>query len=86
MNTPLDPTTRQQLAAASNNCLITLDPDGMLTILIDTHRNLGPSSSGKTTIIASTGAGEKLTVGGKQATVGLNVYIKLPTYRAQGQG
>ncbi len=76
MNAQLDSTTRQQLAQAANNCLITLADDGVLTILIDTRRNLGPSSSGKTTIIASTGAGDKLTIGGKQATIGLNVYTK----------
>ncbi len=75
-NIELDPQTRQQLAQAANNCLITTTQDGVLAILIDPRRNLGPSSSGKTTIIASTGAGEKLTIGGKQATVGLNVYVK----------
>ncbi len=55
MNTQLDPQIRQQLAATSNNCLIAVNPDGVMTILIDTRRNLGPSASGKTTIIASTG-------------------------------
>jgi|GEM_PF-1849657 len=87
MNTQLDPTSRQQLANAANNCLISLADDGVLTILIDTRRNLGPSSSGKTTIIASTGAGEKMNIAGKQATIGLNVYTKLATHLpAQGQG
>jgi len=86
MNAQLDSTTRQQLAQAANNCLITLADDGVLTILIDTRRNLGPSSSGKTTIIASTGAGEKLTIGGKQTTIGLNIYTKLANLAAQGQG
>jgi len=44
MNPQLDSTSRQQLANAANNCLISLADDGVLTILIDTRRNLGPSS------------------------------------------
>jgi hypothetical protein len=49
--------------------------DGMiLTIKVDLAKEFGPSSSGKTIIIASTEG--NISVPGRQEKVGLNVYRK----------
>ena len=72
----IDERTKEELAQAANNCLIRLSEDGIMTIMIDTKRTVGPSASGKTTIIGSTGVGEKMNLNGKQATIGVNVYTK----------
>ena len=48
----------------------------MLTIRIDLSKDFGPSSSGKTTIIASTeGNG---SIPDREEKIGLNVYKKKP--------
>ncbi len=47
----------------------------ILTIKVDLSKEFGPSSSGKTTIIAST-EGNVAIPGHEQAKVGLNVYRK----------
>ena len=44
-----------------------------LTITVDMSKNLGPSSSGKTTLIAST-EGNVTVEGPEGAKIGLNVY------------
>ncbi len=46
----------------------------ILTITVDLTKEFGPSSSGKTLIIASTEGNQK--VDGSDAVVGLNVYRK----------
>ena len=46
----------------------------ILTIKVDLTKDFGPSSSGKTIIIASTEG--NVTVDGHEAKVGLNVYRK----------
>lgn len=45
----------------------------ILTITVDLAKSQGPSASGKTIIVASTGAGVKLENG---MTLGLNIYTK----------
>ena len=40
-----------------------VDRDGILTIKIDTKKEIGPSASGKTTLIASSGGNAKLDIG-----------------------
>jgi len=47
----------------------------ILTIRVDLTKDFGPSSSGKTIIIAST-EGNVAVVGHEEAKVGLNVYRK----------
>ncbi len=47
----------------------------ILTIKVDLSKEFGPSSSGKTTIIAST-EGNVAIPGHEEAKVGLNVYRK----------
>ena len=47
-----------------------------LVITVDLSQDNGPSASGKTTIIASTGPGIKVATPGGDVTVGLNVYRK----------
>jgi hypothetical protein len=47
----------------------------ILTITVDLSKEFGPSSSGKTTIIAST-EGNVAVEGHEEAKVGLNVYKK----------
>lgn len=49
--------------------------DGKLTIVVDLTKSFGPSTSGKTIIIAST-EGNQTVDGGNGAVVGLNVYRK----------
>ena len=49
--------------------------DGILTIEIDTNKELGPSASGKTTLIASSGGNASIDVGnGRAVKIGLNLY------------
>ncbi len=54
-----------------------VDSDGILTIRIDTKKELGPSASGKTTLIASSGGNAKLDVGiNVDCFLGSNLYYK----------
>ena len=54
-----------------------VDKDGLLTIKIDTTKEIGPSASGKTTLIASSGGTAKLDVGlNVDCYLGLNLYYK----------
>ena len=46
----------------------------MLTVKVDLSKDFGPSSSGKTTIIATTEG--NVTVPGREEKIGLNVYKK----------
>ena len=46
----------------------------MLTIKIDLSQEFGPSSSGKTTIIASTEG--NISIPGREEKIGLNIYKK----------
>ncbi|MCA9451851.1 MAG: hypothetical protein H6750_19270 [Nitrospiraceae bacterium] len=48
----------------------------MLTIRIDLSKDFGPSSSGKTTIIASTEG--NVSIPDREEKIGLNVYKKKP--------
>jgi hypothetical protein len=56
------------------NVEITVDGN-ILTIKVDLSKDFGPSSSGKTIIIAST-EGNVVIPGHEEAKVGLNVYRK----------
>ena len=54
-----------------------VDKNGLLTIKIDTTKEIGPSASGKTTLIASSGGNAKLDVGlDVDCYLGLNLYYK----------
>ena len=46
----------------------------MLTITVDLSKEFGPSSSGKTTIIATTEG--NVTIPGREEKIGLNIYTK----------
>lgn len=46
----------------------------MLTITVDLSKELGPSSSGKTTIIATTEG--NVSIPGREEKLGVNVYKK----------
>ena len=53
--------------------------NGILTIKIDTNKELGPSASGKTTLIASSGCNASINVGNEESgerlvKLGLNLY------------
>jgi|TARA_R110002020_G_scaffold432736_1_gene642803 hypothetical protein len=55
--------------------------DGILTIKIDTNKELGPSASGKTMLIASSAGNAKINIGSeatgdREAFLGLNLYYK----------
>ena len=51
---------------------------GILTIQIDTSKDIGPSASGKTTMLASSGGNIKIDIGTKEepreVLLGLNLY------------
>ena len=54
-----------------------VDKDGMLTIKIDTTKEIGPRASGKTPLIASSGGNAKLDIGlNVDCFLGLNLYFK----------
>ena len=54
---------------------VELTVDGtLLTIKVDLSKNFGPSSSGKTTIIASTEG--NVSIPGREEKIGLNIYKK----------
>ena len=60
-----------------NSISYDVDKDGLLTIKIDTTKEIGPSASGKTTLIASSGGNAKLDVGlNVDCFLGLNLYYK----------
>ena len=60
-----------------NSISYEVDKDGLLTIKIDTTKEIGPSASGKTTLIASSGGNAKLDVGlDVDCYLGLNLYYK----------
>jgi hypothetical protein len=54
---------------------VELTVDGtILTIKVDLSKDFGPSSSGKTTIIASTEG--NVSIPGREEKIGLNIYKK----------
>ena len=53
-----------------------VEDDGMLTIKIDTSKNIGPSASGITTLIASYSGNDKINIGDREVFLGLNLYYK----------
>ena len=58
-----------------------VDDTGMLTIKIDNSKDIGPSASGKTTLIASSSGNAKINIGNeingdREAFLGLNLYYK----------
>jgi hypothetical protein len=56
---------------------VELTVDGtILTIRVDLAKDFGPSSSGKTTIIASTEG--NVSIPGREEKIGLNIYKKKP--------
>ncbi len=56
---------------------VELSVDGtMLTIKVDLTKDFGPSSSGKTIIIASTEG--NVTIPDREEKIGLNIYKKKP--------
>lgn len=62
--------------AVGQNVTMQLSPDGKkLTVEIDLTGNLGPSSSGKTLIVATTG-GNADVPGKPGMKIGVNVYRK----------
>ena len=49
--------------------------NGILTIVIDTNKEIGPSASGKTTLVASSGGNASIDVGNDRVLkLGLNLY------------
>jgi len=63
----------------------TVDDEGVLTMKIDTWSDIGPSASGKTIMIASSGGNAKLNVGNEVdgddiIYIGLNIYRYPPKH------
>ena len=66
-----------QQIGKENSISYDVDKNGLLTIKIDTTKEIGPSASGKTTLIASSGGNAKLDVGlNVDCFLGLNLYYK----------
>ena len=58
-----------------NSSLHVYEESGLLHIVVDTTQELGPSASGKTTLIASSGGNAALELeDGRQVKLGLNLY------------
>ena len=53
-----------------------VDEADILTIKIDTSKDIGPSASGKTTLIASSSGNAKIDIGDREVFLGLNLYYK----------
>jgi hypothetical protein len=68
------PSNNSKGAVLMKNVAMELNGD-ILTIKVDLTKNFGPSSSGKTVIIAST-EGNQAVEGREAVKVGLNVYTK----------
>ena len=55
-----------------------VDDNGILTLRVDTTKDIGPSASGKTIMIASSGGNKKINVGTEDnednVMLGLNIY------------
>ena len=63
-----------ELMGKENSISYDVDNDGILTIKIDTNKEIGPSASGKTTLIASSGGNASIDVGnGRAVKIGLNL-------------
>ena len=54
----------------------TVHDDGRVELEFDGKADFGPSSSGKTTIVATTSGNKKINVGDREIFIGLNVYTK----------
>jgi len=51
------------------------EDDGLLHIVVDTNKELGPSASGKSTMVASSGGNIPIELeNGKTVKLGLNLY------------
>ena len=53
-----------------------VEEDGTMTIKIDTSKDIGPSASGKTTLIAISSGNAKINIGDREVFLGLNLYYK----------
>lgn len=62
--------------SCGKNAKYSIDEKGIMTVTVDLNLDLGPSASGKTTIIG-TSAGNQALDGGNGAIIGLNVYRKV---------
>ena len=51
-----------------------IDEEGILTLKVDTSKDIGPSASGKTIMIASSGGNSKLEIGDQPIYLGINIY------------
>jgi hypothetical protein len=56
------------------NVEFSVDKDSVLTITVDLSKDLGPSKSGKTRLIATTEG--NVVIEGTDAYIGLNIYRK----------
>ena len=58
-----------------NSSIHTYEEDGLLYFVVDPSKEIGPSASGKTTLIASSGGNTRLTLdNGRVVKLGLNLY------------
>lgn len=62
-----------------NGSIYTFMEDGILNIQIDTNKEIGPSASGKSTLIASSGGNAEVNIGSpesgdRKVKLGLNLF------------
>ena len=62
--------------SCGRNATYAIDAAGIMTVRVDLNVTLGPSASGKTNIIATSGGNQQIA-GGDGAVIGLNVYKKV---------
>ena len=58
------------------NVEIEIRADGSVAVVFDPAKRLGPSASGKTTIVATTGGNQKIVTPAGEVTIGFNAYVK----------
>lgn len=58
------------------NVEVEVRPDGKVAIVFDPKVRLGPSASGKTVIVATSGGNQKIATPAGEVTVGFNAYVK----------
>lgn len=69
------PANAQPIHGLGQNIIASLDSNGILHIAIDTNTFVGPSASGKSTLVASTGPAKDLPIAGMKLQ--LSVYSAL---------
>ena len=58
------------------NIEIEIRANGTVALIFDPAKRLGPSASGKTTIVATSSGNQKIVTPAGEVTIGFNAYVK----------